>query len=554
MALTGGLVVRYVTDRPAFRSVLLHELAHVRNGDVSRTYFAIAVWWAFVITALVPMAAALALGTPRDQAWAWTWRVVALTALVYLTRNSVLRAREEYADLRASGVEGPDGALGRVLESLPALRGGWPRPLRLHPEPAERRQLLDDTEPLLRMGVWEPFAAGCATGVALFNLDVLLAELLPAGLKAWSSVLAGALLCYLALAVVGMGVWRWAFADLWRSRSGRPAAALGLSLGLGLVAGLNASLAGIPLASAGLHLFGLGLAPADLAWDGVLILGVILLLGWVRAAAEAWLPASAGRTSPRLGYRLALGLGGLVLALWLATLTQVAVLASAGGDIRAAMESGGFPTLGGGFWINVALGLFVVVAGNPAALLVTVFAWWLPLAAGRQRRRPPEAAEWAYLDPVPAPLAAPAVRDRLSQRLAAPAVGVVAFIAFWPGALVALGVIYGLSLGGSQLDLAVGYVVALTVGAQAGAGAAAWALAREQAVTHGLLAAFVAGVLLATALVPPLLLGGLAPLNLPFVVTALVNAGALATLVVIGLVRLVHRPARPARPVTSTRI
>ena len=39
------------------------------------------------------------------------WRIVPLAALVYLTGAAILRARELYADVRASVWDGPDGAL-----------------------------------------------------------------------------------------------------------------------------------------------------------------------------------------------------------------------------------------------------------------------------------------------------------------------------------------------------------------------------------------------------------------------------------------------------------
>jgi Zn-dependent protease with chaperone function len=32
---------------------MLHELAHLRNGDVALTYLSMSVWWAYLITALL---------------------------------------------------------------------------------------------------------------------------------------------------------------------------------------------------------------------------------------------------------------------------------------------------------------------------------------------------------------------------------------------------------------------------------------------------------------------------------------------------------------------
>lgn len=148
VALSGGLVVLYGLDRAAFRAVVLHELAHLRNGDVEKTSFAMAVWRSFVAIALVPMTAAGVLGGQLSLIWPMGWRVVALTALVYVTRNSVLRARERYADVRAATWDGPGSALSRVIESLPKTsRWRWQALLGLHPDPAERRGVLRDAAP-----------------------------------------------------------------------------------------------------------------------------------------------------------------------------------------------------------------------------------------------------------------------------------------------------------------------------------------------------------------------------------------------------------------------
>lgn len=42
--LSGRLVALFARDRPPFRTVLLHELAHIRNRDLDITFITIAVW------------------------------------------------------------------------------------------------------------------------------------------------------------------------------------------------------------------------------------------------------------------------------------------------------------------------------------------------------------------------------------------------------------------------------------------------------------------------------------------------------------------------------
>src|SRR5262249_56113988 len=56
VAISGGLATKLWTDPGVFRAVVLHELAHLRNGDVDKTYATVAVWWSFVATALLPFA------------------------------------------------------------------------------------------------------------------------------------------------------------------------------------------------------------------------------------------------------------------------------------------------------------------------------------------------------------------------------------------------------------------------------------------------------------------------------------------------------------------
>ena len=47
---------------PLFDAIVLHELGHIRNRDIDQTYLAVAIWWAFVVAALLPMAGLLISG------------------------------------------------------------------------------------------------------------------------------------------------------------------------------------------------------------------------------------------------------------------------------------------------------------------------------------------------------------------------------------------------------------------------------------------------------------------------------------------------------------
>ena len=139
VALTGGLVIRHATDPEAFRAVVRHELAHIRNRDVDLTYFAVSLWHAFLLGAVLPFVLTL-LDEGPSTILRVSWRLLALAALVYLTRNAVLRSREVYADVRASvGDErlardpprrsprcraGRSGAGGACCASIPTRRSG----------------------------------------------------------------------------------------------------------------------------------------------------------------------------------------------------------------------------------------------------------------------------------------------------------------------------------------------------------------------------------------------------------------------------------------------
>jgi hypothetical protein len=144
VAMGAGLVGQYYADRPTFLAIVRHELAHLRNRDVTQTYLAIAIWRAFLLVALLPFAVNL-VTQPVEVVAGVAWRVAAMAALVVLTRNAVLRARELSADVRASTWDGPSGALRRLLTPQPGPKPArWRALLSVHPDLATRRRTLDD--------------------------------------------------------------------------------------------------------------------------------------------------------------------------------------------------------------------------------------------------------------------------------------------------------------------------------------------------------------------------------------------------------------------------
>nr|BFF04768.1 hypothetical protein GCM10020241_64430 [Streptoalloteichus tenebrarius] len=171
VCLSGGLLALHGRDRAAFRAIVRHELAHVRNRDVAITGWTIAVWRAFLVTAALPFAVALSgievsedltVGRPSldrladPDVWWISLRLALLAALVYLSRNAILRARELEADLRA----GPEGM---TVHSGATRDPWWRRWISHHPPASVRRRVVEDP-------VWwarPRFGALAATGVVI---------------------------------------------------------------------------------------------------------------------------------------------------------------------------------------------------------------------------------------------------------------------------------------------------------------------------------------------------------------------------------------------------
>lgn len=512
VALTGGLVTRQVTDPAAFDAVVRHELAHIRNRDVDTTYTTLAIWYAFLVAAVAPFVLTL-LDEGAETIGRVSWRLVALALLVYLTRNAVLRSREVYADVRASVADGREGGLRRLLAGLPKPSHGWAARLRqLHPDPTIRLAALEDTRPLFRFGPLVAFGSGVAATIAYENVVTLVSFVVrdPIDMR----FLAALAFAPFAVGIVGFGIWRATFAATAEGRPGIPTLRLGLALAAGFLLGPELSLAQT-VSTGDDALLTSVLKGEDLLWAGALVLGLVLLTGWLAAGAAYWL-RSLGNRPPRLAAALSL----LAAAGVLSTFMGVFYVAR---DLREAIDFSANATelqhaavaetaWAGPVWLWQAMmdPAFLVVVRRPFILPALVLLWALPLAAAFWRRRREQPADWAFLES-----GGELHQPPLALRVLRPfAIGLAAGLAFWALVLVLRFTLHaGVAAETRATDAFLlsffFWLLVLAVVAQAAAGALAAFVSRNPTrLVDALAAGFVAGAVATLGIVGGSAVGG----------------------------------------------
>ncbi|MBI4739786.1 M48 family metalloprotease, partial [Candidatus Woesearchaeota archaeon] len=162
-----------------FRAIVLHEMAHIANDDVRRTYFTQALWYAVIFLTLLPTTAIISfhfLLKPLTQGVTISTlvslylprglfffiQVFILLAIVGLIRAGLLRARETYADWHAA-LWGAATLLATILQNQAAkekptnpITGLWS----LHPAAWDRLNALENPHTLFRLTLDLPFTVG----------------------------------------------------------------------------------------------------------------------------------------------------------------------------------------------------------------------------------------------------------------------------------------------------------------------------------------------------------------------------------------------------------
>jgi len=379
VALSGGLITQFYTAPSAFRAILLHELSHLKNADVDKTYFATAIWQAFLMIIILPygiMHFSSLMGTFFDD-------FIILIALVYLVRNSVLRSRELYADARAK-IWDKQNSLEEVLIALPDQQSSMLQNLKVHPSPVERRHMLINSNGLFQSNFWVAVALGMAFAILNGKIKLLLSQFgLPLPTQ---SIINSLLFAFLVVGILGLGVWRAAFAKavLENISIGRGRLALGVTAGILF----NDFLGEIGSTVSFYWIF------IELFWAGLLFFVLYALFSWIASTAEVWLEVAAPSGSPRRVYifnlSVAIGMSSVAFS-WLLTNHWFIETTSLTDLLQTA-----------GLLFLIIGGLLVGVL-NPFVLASLAGLWAIPMAAWFWRKQtvPIKTASWAYLEHSP---------------------------------------------------------------------------------------------------------------------------------------------------------
>ncbi len=181
--LDGGLRVWQRLKPGWFCAIVLHELAHIANGDIWRSYFAEALWKAAIVFSIAPLVLGVCNITARGLfasflrsgaigyfevllnalpiAFGLFFQTVVTIIVVAAIRARLLRTREIYADWRAT-LWGAGNSLKEIFqesvekEKKPSGFGLW----RLHPTAAERLVALNQPNYLFQLSWALPFIVG----------------------------------------------------------------------------------------------------------------------------------------------------------------------------------------------------------------------------------------------------------------------------------------------------------------------------------------------------------------------------------------------------------
>ncbi|QMU72564.1 M48 family metalloprotease [Streptacidiphilus sp. P02-A3a] len=303
--------------------VVLHEIAHIRYGDITAANATIAVWRAFLFLTLIPYLAwcgiLLVFGSPFSHFMILSpiierdvFIAIGLLILGYLARVDVVRNREFYADLGAvrdgadpklwewAGESGSDTFLRRKAAEFAEV---WSS----HPSWKKRHEMIGDDRRLFVAQALPVFLSGVAAALIYTEFQYVIQVYSQGGgwlTTQWATQGASILAATLVASVVSIALWR-ATAHARLTGSAPPSGLrTGLTLGVGFIVGD----------------LGTGQGTIENLWPErpeLLLLNLVIMVAfccWTAQCARVWLSRWHGtRLLPAMLPCLA---GGVLLLSW----------------------------------------------------------------------------------------------------------------------------------------------------------------------------------------------------------------------------------------------
>ena len=324
VVLNGGLIPLFYQDLERFKAIALHELAHLRNKDVDKTYFSLAIGIAFLLVTLIPLFIGNLVSLISNFKGNFSfilWQTFSLALylpLIYIALASILRSREVYADARVLLLDESKHPLRDELHSLSSSPRQFPaRFLGLHPNPTWRLHAFDDPDLLFGLSLGDAFLAGIISTFALRDLNLFLGTLLPARYESFSLYAASLFFIPFVVFAVGLGIWQKVFALQIRGQKLSGFGRSGLSLGTGMLVGMSLSLSSYIDNLITFQGVSLWLALGFNILLGILFLiSVFFIFRWVATGAAVWLETVTNPGNLRSVTAFGLLIPGVMMSFW----------------------------------------------------------------------------------------------------------------------------------------------------------------------------------------------------------------------------------------------
>ncbi|WP_335937446.1 M48 family metalloprotease [Streptomyces sp. PTD5-9] len=322
--LGNGLLRLHSRDPEAFRAIVLHELAHLRNRDVDTAFLTLICSRLFVFALALPIAVTAPFSLLISWELAPTHLIYqllhvtaecALAVTVAHAGSAVLRSRELYADARVAVWTRGAHSLRRLLAAQHGIEQAGPRRRRLfrrtHPSAARRVAALNDTRLLFGFSPWEVFGLALTCSLVYGQVAAWTgATIRPADPSGTLNALVPAVLLGGGVAV---GIWRVTLAAHLDHARWTGAHRVGLAMGCGLFIGTFGD-------ERQQTAFSMGVAgPLTVVLSWWLLLGAVGygFVRWNAVTARVWAPVVLGARRPLVPLVIGCATGVVLLSLWL---------------------------------------------------------------------------------------------------------------------------------------------------------------------------------------------------------------------------------------------